>query len=298
MYRRTWRFAFTLIELLVVIAIIAILAAILFPVFAQAREKARAISCLSNEKQLALGVLQYAQDYDETYPIGMTSDDIPGGWGPIQDYWPGKIQPYIKNFQVFGCPTDPDGGRLAHSLRAPNTWIDTWAGYGISYSANAMFDTGTWSPGFPAAGAVGVGGQTGWLRDAANRLAPIQRPAETVMLTEQYTSDWEKSTTPDFGMNCCIWGKWTGFGGPQLLFSNELELPSANGANWGAGKLPDGRRAPAAFPDGPDGAVATHHQGKANFAFLDGHCKSVTPAATNPDPANHPELNMWNGLRN
>src|SRR5258708_36272666 len=60
---------FTLIELLVVIAIIAILAAILFPVFAQAREKARAISCLSNSKQVALGVLMYVQDYDETYPM-------------------------------------------------------------------------------------------------------------------------------------------------------------------------------------------------------------------------------------
>ena len=63
------RSGFTLIELLVVIAIIAILAAILFPVFAQAREKARQISCVSNEKQLALGIIQYVQDYDETYPI-------------------------------------------------------------------------------------------------------------------------------------------------------------------------------------------------------------------------------------
>src|SRR5579885_1532275 len=67
MFRRSH--AFTLIELLVVIAIIAILAAILFPVFAQAREKARQASCLSNEKQIGLGFVQYAQDYDETYPI-------------------------------------------------------------------------------------------------------------------------------------------------------------------------------------------------------------------------------------
>ncbi|MBZ0172326.1 MAG: DUF1559 domain-containing protein, partial [Phycisphaerales bacterium] len=68
MPRRSRRLAFTLIELLVVIAIIAILAAILFPVFARAREKARQSSCASNLKQLALGLMQYAQDYDETYP--------------------------------------------------------------------------------------------------------------------------------------------------------------------------------------------------------------------------------------
>ncbi|HEV2472758.1 MAG TPA: prepilin-type N-terminal cleavage/methylation domain-containing protein, partial [Chthonomonadales bacterium] len=65
------RRGFTLIELLVVIAIIAILAAILFPVFAQAREKARAISCLSNEKELGLSVLMYVQDYDENFPSGL-----------------------------------------------------------------------------------------------------------------------------------------------------------------------------------------------------------------------------------
>ena len=65
---RSHRNAFTLIELLVVIAIIAILAAILFPVFAQAREKARSASCLSNEKQIGLGLMMYTQDYDETYP--------------------------------------------------------------------------------------------------------------------------------------------------------------------------------------------------------------------------------------
>jgi len=289
------RSGFTLIELLVVIAIIAILAAILFPVFAQAREKARQTSCLSNEKQLALGMLQYAQDYDETYPIGMQSD---GDWQPINFYWPGKIQPYVKNFQVFGCPSDPDGGRIAHKLKAPNDWIDTWAGFGITYSANSSFDTGTWSPGFPAAGAVGVGGQASWLRDAGNKIAPVQRPAETVMLTEMYHSDWENTTSASRGMNCCLWGKWTGMGGPELLMSNELELPSANGANWGAGRLPDGRRPEAAYPDGPDGAVSAKHAGKANFAFLDGHCKSLKPSATNPNPAANPELNMWNGLRN
>ena len=89
---------FTLIELLVVIAIIAILAAILFPVFAKAREKARQISCASNLKQLGLGLIQYNQDYDEQMP---SCDD---GWG---QGWAGKIYPYVKSAGVYGCPDDP-----------------------------------------------------------------------------------------------------------------------------------------------------------------------------------------------
>ena len=91
------RSAFTLIELLVVIAIIAILAAILFPVFAKAREKARQASCQSNEKQLALGLLQYNQDYDESFPTrGGT-----GGTG-----WGSRTYPYVKSTGVFKCPDD------------------------------------------------------------------------------------------------------------------------------------------------------------------------------------------------
>nr|WP_309696352.1 prepilin-type N-terminal cleavage/methylation domain-containing protein [Armatimonas sp.] len=91
------RRAFTLIELLVVIAIIAILAAILFPVFAQARDKARSVACLSNTKQLALGVIQYAQDYDETLPVAGYNAQCRGRW-----QW--QIYPYVKNEQVFTCP--------------------------------------------------------------------------------------------------------------------------------------------------------------------------------------------------
>ena len=92
------RRGFTLIELLVVIAIIAILAAILFPVFARAREKARQTSCLSNMKQLILGGLMYAQDYDERWHIYRTY--VSG-----LDMWPIHIQAYIKNTQVMQCPS-------------------------------------------------------------------------------------------------------------------------------------------------------------------------------------------------
>src|ERR1700722_14858727 len=100
MYRND-RSGFTLIELLVVIAIIAILAAILFPVFAQARDKARQTACLSNEKQFGTAWLMYAQDYDEY--------TVPVRWGTAgNQYFPlrAMLDPYIKNTAVFVCPSD------------------------------------------------------------------------------------------------------------------------------------------------------------------------------------------------
>ncbi len=112
------RKGFTLIELLVVIAIIAILAAILFPVFARAREKARQSNCASNLKQMALGHLMYAQDYDETFLSGRYTgvcmyghthaDAAPNA---INDYngWANHLQPYIKNVQIFQCPSQTPG---------------------------------------------------------------------------------------------------------------------------------------------------------------------------------------------
>ncbi len=95
------RSGFTLIELLVVIAIIAILAAILFPVFARARENARRSSCQSNLKQVGLGILQYTQDYDEKYPYGIQNSS---GWKGLG--WAGTIYPYTKSAQVLVCPSD------------------------------------------------------------------------------------------------------------------------------------------------------------------------------------------------
>src|SRR5947209_15001311 len=97
MTRRKW--GFTLIELLVVIAIIAILAAILFPVFAQAREKARMISCLSNSRQVGTGIMMYSQDYDETIVpwLQRTGNPKQGSAGLSQNTWVELLQPYIKN---------------------------------------------------------------------------------------------------------------------------------------------------------------------------------------------------------
>src|SRR5580692_815365 len=104
------RRAFTLIELLVVIAIIAILAAILFPVFAQAREKARQTSCLSNTKQMGLAVLMYIQDYDETSPLAYHNPSWGGTQGPHTNFyasWWSFIYPYNKSGQVTRCPSNP-----------------------------------------------------------------------------------------------------------------------------------------------------------------------------------------------
>jgi prepilin-type N-terminal cleavage/methylation domain-containing protein len=130
------RTGFTLIELLVVIAIIAILAAILFPVFARAREKARQTSCISNLKQLGLAMLSYVTDYDQRYPDSRMAPGWPGpgyhGAWHIQQYairlytddtqsviagYPAVINPYVKNEQLFQCPSDSNVGRWISGLQ-------------------------------------------------------------------------------------------------------------------------------------------------------------------------------------
>ena len=130
--------AFTLIELLVVIAIIAILAAILFPVFARARENARRSSCQSNLKQMALGVVQYVQDYDEKFPgavIG-TPPEAPVGWADA-------IQPYLKSIQIYQCPSDT---REQRSNPANSGYVDY-------FYNSALSNTGsTTTPNYGAGG--------------------------------------------------------------------------------------------------------------------------------------------------
>jgi prepilin-type N-terminal cleavage/methylation domain-containing protein/prepilin-type processing-associated H-X9-DG protein len=122
---------FTLIELLVVIAIIAILAAILFPVFAQAREKARASGCLSNGKQIALAISMYAQDYDETFPF-----DIQASGTVNEVWWADVVQPYIKTGNRGGILTCPSASSAGYAY----SFNDAMSGKGIA-SATAPADT-------------------------------------------------------------------------------------------------------------------------------------------------------------
>jgi len=156
---------FTLIELLVVIAIIAILAAILFPVFAKAREKARQTSCLSNLKQLGLGMLQYCQDYDERLPHCRYVPDAirhpsPFNGTPINLSWPQLITPYVKNFQVFVCPSD-SRARPLYTNGATN--MEKW-----SYGRNYGYFNGTGKATVMAEWSLGQ----------------FLKPAETIMIGE------------------------------------------------------------------------------------------------------------------
>ncbi len=126
------RSGFTLIELLVVIAIIAILAAILFPVFAKARESARKSSCLSNQNQIMKAVMQYTQDYDERYPMVRGGGSAPNATNKVcpdgPGTWRSAIQPYIKNTQVFRCPSNIVGSSGEDMLPAHYAWATTGGG--------------------------------------------------------------------------------------------------------------------------------------------------------------------------
>ncbi|BDI29548.1 hypothetical protein CCAX7_15990 [Capsulimonas corticalis] len=151
---------FTLIELLVVIAIIAILAAILFPVFAKAREKARQISCASNERQIGLGFLQYVQDYDEKYPA-LRRLDPPK---PYATYWFDYITPYLKSLDVFKCPSNS----LKEKIRF-NSGDASDSPYTISYGMNPRLGE---INGFDAAGAGAVS------------IGSVDTPASKIIIAE------------------------------------------------------------------------------------------------------------------
>lgn len=120
------RTAFTLTELLAVIGVVAVAAAIIFPVFAQARGKARQASCASNLRQLGVALLAYSQDYDEAKPIALTSPGLLNHRYPVNMGWAGRVFPYAKNVHVFRCPGDA-GTDAAHAATGKTAFVVSYA---------------------------------------------------------------------------------------------------------------------------------------------------------------------------
>jgi prepilin-type N-terminal cleavage/methylation domain-containing protein/prepilin-type processing-associated H-X9-DG protein len=243
------RSGFTLIELLVVIAIIAILAAILFPVFAQARAKARQITCVSNLKQLSMGHMMYFQDYDEA---GTMERCFPNGnawWSGEAIIWKDLIYPYVKsggrpynNGQTY---TTPGSGGVFQCPENSAAW-----------SAQTVVYWGGWGPGEPG--------------------------DETTRYPRSYAINDHAGNNE--GSN--FWGSWTGPG--SLTAPGSLAVLSTPASTimlcetrlffeniWADSMsyecTPDG------IPAGgqPTGCIQGHHSGMTNFAFMDGHVKTI-----------------------
>ncbi len=284
------RSGFTLIELLVVIAIIAILAAILFPVFAQAKAAAKKTSALSNIKQNALGVMLYQGDSDDVFPIGAPDD-----WEHYQKDgngvpkfpvagWSLTTKPYIKSVAILRDPSDP----LGHQL--PDNYVQGRLTTGgdavfISFASNGwMNDSGS---GWGMSGVMGM--YQNWMSGPKTMSATsVTNVADTVMLASRYgsTDVWG----PDSFFAGVSWWDGTGFGGLVPDGTRDGQPYTVNGT-W-SGKNGTFNK------DNRFGAVTTTAYGdKAIFAWADGHASVVNPAATNPDPANKPELNKWNARR-
>jgi prepilin-type N-terminal cleavage/methylation domain-containing protein/prepilin-type processing-associated H-X9-DG protein len=228
---------FTLIELLVVIAIIAILAAILFPVFAQARESARATSCLSNMKEVVLAEMMYAQDYDEAYAQSRQIDYINGaddcrtgsklGWKQLDEV-------YIKSWAMYRCPSNPNNNQGSDDA-SPFTTAATPDQYPllnckISYARN------------------------GWLWGAGptnppKRMAELDRPASQMEILESTWScadlgDWVATNGNNGTTAACQWG--------TAFYQHHGAAPGGDGNNFGH----------------------KANGGQGNWAYADGHVKS------------------------
>jgi len=243
MRRNSSRTGFTLIELLVVIAIIAILAAILFPVFAQARDKARSASCLSNLKQIGLAVMMYNQDYDEVYPANYTYRSWSAGSNPLGGnagagiglfWWQDLVAPYVKNDGVWLCASAAP--HLAYTYGRPVGFP-----YPLvkDYTASVACDGRTpapWSSNIACG--VFVNGDSG-----TRTLANVEAPADTIAIFD--------------GLNFELW----------RLEQTDAWANSGRGpSTWGNDPDPVGH---------PNGHVAKRHTGGFNAAYADGHAKWI-----------------------
>jgi len=198
---------FTLIELLVVIAIIAILAAILFPVFAQAREKARSITCISNQKQIGLAILQYVQDYDEDFPF---ANQIATG---VEVRWYDMVQPYVKNGSLSNSIENNTSGHykgIDGVWHCPDFPSDQDAEYGVH---EYIFPG--WNPG---------SGLSSGLAGPVTNDSEINSPGDQIIVAEKGQMDGN-SSWPFFNANEWWWTN-TAIGTPQYDYSvNPQQAP-------------------------------------------------------------------------
>ncbi len=238
------RQGFTLIELLVVIAIIAILAAILFPVFAKAREKARQTTCLSGEKQMGLGLLQYMQDSDETMPLLNYAGNVAN-----TPKWMDMIYPYVKSIAVFNCPDN-----INQSL----DYLPCVATAAADCANRAGFRFGTFGiNGTNYNGRTNTGGPFVPIHNPIGRQqSAIPVPSSTILLTEVVYNDKGYK-------NCAI--EW----------ANEVTAPIVNNTT-SPPTLQDNAALVSACVAGGICVAPLSHSGGTNVLWCDGHAKWAT----------------------
>ena len=237
--------AFTLIELLVVIAIIAILAAILFPVFAQARERARAISCISNLKQIGLGLMMYSQDYDETLPVAFPANPPINGGGQAVTPFESMIEPNTKNTDMWKCPSvNRNAG----------------ANYGLGNYYDGKFNLAPKTRTYSSVGRINTRqangtdqntGMSNW-GGTPTALAAMDAPAETIEVVDvnggdiNYGSPWGSLFT-----GCDTW----------KLAGRKITQDAATSGNCAG-----------AYNSNPG---TKGHMENGNYVFADGHAKAL-----------------------
>jgi prepilin-type N-terminal cleavage/methylation domain-containing protein/prepilin-type processing-associated H-X9-DG protein len=264
---------FTLIELLVVIAIIASLAAILFPVFAKAREKARQASCESNERQVGLAILQYVQDFDEHFPTGEQFTGNNGAGSGIG--WAGTVQNYIKSTGVFKCPDD---ATTTNGVFVPD-----------SYAANSNL-IGSAAGG--ALASLGAPAGTVMIVEITNDVADLSDPTENTLGAngKEYNNAPNAANDPGATMSAVadgmssVNGQETGITTADGLFGiygnpTGNATPSGGGANlpqYDTGNIGGRWTNPATQPADFANATGRHNDG-ANYLMGDGHVKYLLP---------------------